>query len=115
MNDQSVTVMPMMVNSIRQGIVASLLGKDEAAVPATDGEITASTKHARPGGDAMSGGWRRNGRKVHNRKRGELSVRGRSGRPLEGPKGRPAAVRASIRAKRPGNAGGAKGGRKVDA
>ena len=43
----------MMVNSIRQGIVASLLGKGEAAVPARDGEITASTNHARPGGDTM--------------------------------------------------------------
>ena len=33
----------MMVNSIRQGIVASLLGKGEAAVSGEEGEITGCT------------------------------------------------------------------------
>jgi len=75
-NGQSVTVMPMTVNSIQQGIVASLLGMCEAHVPG-NGEVTACPGHAKRGGDAMSGGWRRNGGKVHNRKRGELSVQGR--------------------------------------
>ena len=113
MNGQSVTVMPMTVNSIRQGIVASLLGMCEAHVPG-NGEVTACPGHAKRGGDAMSGGWRWNGGKVHNRKRGELPVQGRSSWPPEGPKSRPAAVRVSIGAMKPGNAGGAKGGRKVD-
>ena len=83
MNGQSVTIMPMKVNSIRPDIVASLLGMSEAHVSG-NGEITACPNHAKHVGDTMSGGWRRNGGKEHNRKRGELSVEGRSSWPLRG-------------------------------
>ena len=102
MNGQSVTVMPMTVNSIRQGVVASLLGMCEAHVPGNNGKVTACPGHAKHGGDATSGGWRRNGGKVHNRKRGDLSVKGRCSWLQESPKSRPAGVRASIGAKKPG-------------
>ena len=115
MNCQSVIVMPMTVNSIRQGVVARLLGMCEALVLVESGEITTCPGHAKHGSDATSGGWRWNGGKDHNRKRGDLSVRGRSSRLHKSPKSRPTGVGASIRAKKPGNTGGAKGGRKVEA
>ena len=106
--------MPMTVNSIRQDVVARLLELREALVLRIK-EITASAKHAKHGGDATSGGWRWNGRKGHSRKRGDLSAGGRSSWLVEGPKSRPAGVRSPIGARKPGNAGGAKGGRKVNA
>ncbi len=115
MNCQSVIVMPMTVNSIRPGVAARLLGMCEAPVPTKVGEITACPGHAKRGGDATLGGWRRNGGKDHNRKRGDLSVQGRCSWLPESPKSRPTGVGAFIVALKPSKEGGAKGGRKVEA
>ena len=78
MNCQSVIVMPMTVNSTRQGVVASHLGISEALVLVESGESTTCPGQAKHGSDGTSGGGRRNGGKDQNRKRGDLSVAGRS-------------------------------------
>ena len=55
-----------------------------------------------------TGGWRRNGWKARHMKQRDLSG-------SDGPRSRRAGVRGSIVAMKPGNAGGAKGPRKMDA
>lgn len=63
-------------------------------------------------------GWRQNGRKVAHVTRGDLEGRRGVGPPPKGKRvmiASPPEVRAPVVASKPGNAGGAKGRRKVDA
>ena len=73
MNDQSVTI----VNSIRPGCLASLLGTGEAQTrfgkPATLRDHPAGGARVSKRLQEQSGGWRRNGRKARYMKQGDLS------------------------------------------
>jgi len=97
-NGQSAT----QVNSIRPGVLASLLPTGEAQTGqrkpvALRGSVSKQRRETH-------GGWRRNGWKAKHMKQ----------RDLPGARQRRAGVRASIVATKPGNAGGAKGRRKMD-
>ena len=101
-NVRSQTVVPTMVNSIRPWSTASLLAKGEACresgEPATAQSLSmldAGVERGGWSGNAGKGSW--------------LKIRERRGRLTCG------AVRALIVATKPGNAGGAKGRRKVNA
>ena len=98
-NGQSATK----VNSIRPDCLASLPSYGEARTGILRKPSTLMGNVSKPSTE-QSGGWRRNGRKVRLVKQRDLP-----GRLIA------AGVRAFIVAKKPGNAGGAKGRRKMDA
>ena len=94
------------VNSIRPTVVASLLANGEAY--ARRDNRTRLHRSNKGGVRATEGGWSENAGKGSY-------VSGESCRAQDCEEADPAAVRAAIGAKKPGNAGGAKGGRKANA
>jgi len=115
-NDQSITK----VNSIRPGCLASLLRSGEAQTDASRKPLTLRGSVVKRS-EEQSGGWRWNDRKAKHMKQGDLFGSGgcscagfsQENRPVR--RASRTGVRASIVASKPGNAGGAKGRRKVDA
>ena len=102
-NGQSAT----RVNSIRPGCLASLPSYGEAQIGAIRKPTTLKGNVSKRSSE-QSGGWRRNGRKSKFIKPRDLSRQ-------DGPCASCSGVRAFIVAMKPGNSGGAKGRRKVDA
>ena len=100
--DRSRTCLPRRVNSIRHVNRASLLGKGEACC--VSGKPVAAQALPRLQRGRFGCGWSGNDRKEAWDKWRDLSGCRERG---------PAGVRASIRARKPGNAGGAKGRRKT--
>jgi hypothetical protein len=102
-NGQSATK----VNSIRPSRVASLQAKGEAQTGASRMPPTLRGSVSKRW-EGRGGGWRRNGRTALHRTQRDL-------RGPDGARARHAGVRGAIVARKPGNAGGAKGSRKMDA
>ena len=103
------------VNSIRPGCSASLLIQGEAWTGAIRKSTTLRGSVAKRSW-RRRGGWRRKGRKARPMTRRDL--RGPDGSVLRAnpvPRDRHAGVRGAIVATKPGNAGGAKGSREMDA
>ena len=103
------------VNSIRPGRLVSLPFNGETrTVACCPRKLVALRGSVAKRRRERSGGWRRNGRKAKPMTQRDLRGSGRPTR-THAPPCRPAGVRASIVASKPGNAGGAKGRRKMDA